>query len=302
MSLFPTGSFVFGIPLRSQTLSEDWNQTSELLRHTIENCLAQTDENVFVVICGHEIPESAQRRFSDCRHVIFIESPLGPPKPGAEPDYLRLDKATKLKQIGVFCGRNWGESGHFMALDADDLVSVDLVAHVRAAAPASGVIFTQGYVWLVNERKLFELDPRNGSESFDQACGSSAAFHFLAADFPDTVEDGMPFAGKQNGYRPFLRIGGHKSWSFTFELIEQAYTTIETFDVIYLRDHGSNLSAVDPHGRVQLSWNKELSGDPRKMTRADVERRDLLRRFGIARFGANAEAAYDGLLGAAPPV
>ena len=280
MATIPDGAFAFGIPLQSPVGCPDWRAVTERVIDTVASCLRQTADNVFVVICGHEFPRDLTARYYGDPRVSYIESPLGPPKPNASVHARILDMALKNKTAAVACGEMWGAHGHFMILDADDVVSDTFVATIRELAPQEGVIVQGGYIWYLQQRILVSLPAENG-ETFDQACGSSAVFFFGRNDFPSDPSDCMPCAGPQNRNRGYNQIGGHKSWEHAFKRQGRSFKFLTSPEVIYTRSHGANNSAINAQGQFHNYGFRASEKGPQIMSAEMIRRQNIPARFHI---------------------
>ena len=130
--------FCFITSLRSPAVSGNWQRVCELFERTAASVFNQTSpEFRFVVVC-HE-PPVLRRKFDERLEFIRVIHTV-PPR-----DYGRMleDKVRKL----LVAMRRVRELGaHFvMPVDADDLVSRQIVAHVLAHPDADGWYVEDGY-------------------------------------------------------------------------------------------------------------------------------------------------------------
>lgn len=225
-------NFFFAIPFISAKISKDFRGSCASLRATLDSCISQIDmENVEIAVCCHEMPPSIIKQFPD---VTFIDAPLGPPRIGAEINELRYDKMSKLKRLAVHAHNAGG--GHFMMLDADDIVSSQLVHSVRLMAPSESVLLNGGYV--ASEPRQVALDMmKDLGIPLWEGCGSCLVAFLAKADLPSSMVD-------SSVYRFFNRLSGHKTYRSDFKSQGRPLLHLDEPMVIYVRDHGSNLTMI----------------------------------------------------------
>ncbi|HWT30519.1 MAG TPA: glycosyltransferase family A protein, partial [Propylenella sp.] len=222
----PGREVVFGISLASQRSVRDWERTTGLLRSTLRSALGQTDPGVRVLVCGHERPTLAE--LADPR-VEFLVSDRPPP---ADPQGFRRDKMQKRRIIALRLRQLGG--GYLVPLDADDLVSNRLAAHVRSHDNRRGYSITEGYVLDWSNRRLAPV-PGAWDTGFDRVCGSSAVL-FLAPD--DLPEENSPAA--EPSY--FELFGEHAYWPVVAEESGRKLEKIPFRGAVYVVNHAENLS------------------------------------------------------------
>ncbi|MFE1598163.1 hypothetical protein [Methylobacterium sp. ID0610] len=229
--------FFFVIPFISAQIARDFRSACAKLRATLEACLSQSDmSDVKIAVCCHEIPPSFREDFPQIK---FIDAPLGPPRVGATINEIRYDKASKLRRLAVHVHDSGG--GHVMMLDADDLVSSKLVAQVRLHAPESSMLFNGGFV--VSEPRRVALNMLEDLKlPLWEGCGSCLAAFFRKDDLPFAMVDFSP-------WKLFNQLQGHKSYKHDFRLAKRELTTTDEPMVIYVKDHGSNLTMIQSNGQ-----------------------------------------------------
>lgn len=220
-----TAPLVFGISLASRQVSSDWARTTELLGHTLRSLLAQSDPRFAVIICGHEQPELAELK--DPR-VRFIASDAKPP---TDPRKYRGDKMRKRRLIGAAMREMGG--GYFFPLDADDLVHVDLVRHVRETDNRRGYWIASGYALDYAGLKLAPVPGVWGAD-YNRVCGSSALIYFN--------EDDLPIDGDNEEELYFNLFQSHAYWPVMAEEYGRKLDPLPFAAGVYVLNHSQNLS------------------------------------------------------------
>jgi hypothetical protein len=216
---------VFGISLASRQVSSDWVRTTELLGHTLDSLLAQSDGRFDVIICGHERPELEALR--DPR-VRFIEADAKPP---TDPRKYRTDKMRKRRLIGAALREMGG--GYFFPLDADDLVHKDVVRHVRETDNKRGYVFLSGYALDYTGKKLAPV-PGVWSSDYNRVCGSSALIYF--------TPDELPVDGDNEDDLYFNLFQSHAYWPVMAEEFGRRMDPLPFAAGVYVLNHSQNLS------------------------------------------------------------
>lgn len=174
-----TGPIVtFGISLKAAATSKNWQRTAEFLIATLASLYRQTDPRFRILVCGHDLPD-LPAGFSD--KLEFIKARWSPPAKTASAKQLNDDKMKKRFLMGQRLRELGG--GHFMQLDADDLVHRDLVGTCLNAATPYGVVITKGYVLDELNRRIAPV-PGAWSVDIDRVCGSTSIVHFGKEDIP----------------------------------------------------------------------------------------------------------------------
>lgn len=167
----------FGIPLISSRSCADWQRVSELLQHTLNSVLRQSDPRYRVMICGHEFPDLPQ--LAD-RRVELIRTRWSPPLPTA------LNKDKHLKRFVMGLRLRSLDGGYFMQLDADDLVHKDIAAAILAPGREHGCVITLGYA-LDYANKAIAPVPGAWPVELDRICGSTAVVYYEPDEIPDEL-------------------------------------------------------------------------------------------------------------------
>ncbi|SPJ24893.1 hypothetical protein [Palleronia abyssalis] len=168
----PAPHVLFCIPVIARSLTADWSVVERCLDRTFGSLIAQTDPAWRAVVCGHEVP----RLPNDPRiRGMAIDRPL--------------DGDDKWAKITAILNDEPEDDAFLFALDADDLLVPQLVAHIRSE-PADGWLITDGW----------SLDARTGAlgrhgaptpdhpkrAPFYKVCGSAGAVRRVKGDLKAT--------------------------------------------------------------------------------------------------------------------
>lgn len=173
------------IPLKSKQVSDNWSITSALLEQTLNSIRKQTNFNVDVVICCHEIPVISNENVDFC-NIIICTLPL--------PILKNVEVVTHYKQIDYILDKTRKiclglqylkkkDVEYYYVLDADDLLHKDLISYVLNEANPNGYIIKNGYEYFVKEKRYI---PKN---HMDKICGSTAIIHRDHVQVPDEIMD-----------------------------------------------------------------------------------------------------------------
>lgn len=260
-----TTPFVFGIPLMARALSPDWETTCRLLSRTILSCFSNPDEQVTVRVACHDLPDldPAVEPYRD--RLIFTQMARAVPALDSGKLERREDKYAKMRAIVVGAGKAGG--GHVFMLDSDDLVSNTIVSHIRSFGKVS-VIFTFGYV---RDDVTGDMYCR---EEFDLFCGSCCAV-FLGPN-EDTGKDLKP-------HRLAKVNMGHHAWRKYIVKFGGEYVESREPHVIYIKNHGVNLSFLTMEGVPDLgkpkSFQRQFNAERRAAAAEHFAQNDITGRF-----------------------
>ncbi|MBP0495946.1 hypothetical protein [Roseomonas indoligenes] len=262
-------AFYFGIPLLSKQVSPNWELTCSLVSRTVESCLLNEDADVRVVIACHEVPELKLSSDNLLEKVTFLQSDTPPPANDASKMERRQDKHRKMGALVEHASKDG--SCHLFVLDADDVVSNSIVSHIRSKGNTS-IIFRVGYVF--NE-KTQEIYLR---ERFDQFCGSACALFFGANGKGGTNLDGDGLSKVPMS---------HKLWQKLIERFGGAWQKSREPHVVYIKNHGSNLSFLGDDGVFDpsrpLRFEAQFSEERIEETAEKVELSEIAKVFPLLR-------------------
>ncbi len=245
--------FAFGIPLRSRQTARDWDRVGRLFEATLNSVLAQSDPDFSVIVACHERP--AATGFADPR-VVTIELPPMPIVSSAEQ---MKDKRLKHMCIAAALRRMGG--GFLMFVDADDLVSNRIVAHVRRHPDPHGYIVDAGYEYDL-ATGLVRTAPR-----FDRLCGSCAVFNYSLPDLPETPHSTAPCR--------FTSFSNHSHWRDIAKAEGRPLAPLPFRAVVFVRNNGENHSVATGN----IGWRRRLLRTVLPSRRPSA---GLCREFGLA--------------------
>ena len=174
--------FVFIIPLKSQTVSKDWNKTCWLFERTLRSVCNQTSTQFSVLVVCHEKPGidfvSPQ--------VQYVQVNFPPPNKDNTTDdkwYFKGDIDKNRKTLmGLYFARNLLPN-YVMVVDADDCVSNKLVKYAEKHPASNGWFFNQGYFYnQIYETLIFKY------RKFNLMCGTSNIINYNLINLPANPE------------------------------------------------------------------------------------------------------------------
>lgn len=157
----------FIIPVKSKTITSDWDYFSRLVNRCIGSICKQTNTNFKVIVSCHEIPETNYKNDS---RVDFIKVDFTPPiLKNDEKDLWkkRQDKGKKIKFAADYA-MGIGAS-YVMTVDSDDCISNRICEFVlkNGNDSISGWYLKKGYLYVEGKAYLY-LNVKN----FNEICGS----------------------------------------------------------------------------------------------------------------------------------
>lgn len=228
----PGDPFMFAIPLRPKAVARDWGRVCHLLASTLDSILNQSDSDFSVVIACHDVPKLSL--LDDPRITILRANTPLPTDPNEQMKDKHMKKRLALAQLHRLGG------GWFMPVDADDLVSNRLVAHVRKLNPRFGMIIDEGW----------EFDCANlglrPAPRFNRLCGSSGIFRFSADELPEQAN--------QTEERLADVFKNHTQWRETAIALNRPLDLIGFRAAIYTTNNEENHSVLVG----AIGWKRRL--------------------------------------------
>lgn len=225
---------VFCAPLMGRAMAEDWAVISSSVTMMINSLIAQTDQNWILLLTSQDrpdrLPEDPRIRF-----LPFTQDVTG------------MDKRSKvIALMEALPDVLIGADGYMHALDADDVLHEDVVAHMRRDNNARGYWHRWGGMIDAKSGTVARCGPRSLryplSRPFLSQCGSSAAIY---VDFrkPRGYDE---FASHfyASGHRNFLRVA--KAHGVTLDAIPFA-------SGLYVMNTGENMR--DKRGLMNLKMD-----------------------------------------------
>jgi hypothetical protein len=231
--------FYFGVPLRSRESSRDWDQVCARFRHTIRSVTRQTSPDFTVLIACHEIPDTNGTYDS---RIEFIRAPFDAP---SSEDYQgqMVDKGRKvhlilsrIKQLGV---------GHYMQVDADDLVSRRIVEFVARKPDIHGWVIRLGYEYRIGS-DFVQLNP-----TINRHCGTTHIVRLQGSDLPEDTSD----ADSPDAPARYVLRRAHHTWASGFAELGRSFRTLPFVGCVYVTGYSDNHSLNRPHQPWRRRWS-----------------------------------------------
>ncbi|HXV24965.1 MAG TPA: glycosyltransferase family A protein, partial [Alphaproteobacteria bacterium] len=174
----PAQTVFFGIPLKARATAKNWDWTVRDINRTLASIYNQTNPNFRILVGCHDVPDLL---IPTDERLEFIQVDSTTPDLNKEPRSNFPDKELKLRRVSNRfreLGGRW-----FMPLDADDLVSSQLVQFVLCNPNPNGFIARHGYIFN-QESWMMALvpQPKIYPASFDRLAGCTI-FRFEEEDF-----------------------------------------------------------------------------------------------------------------------
>ena len=158
----------------------DWDKIEQLFNSTLASIFNQTDPHFRVVVACTERPRLS-KVYDD--RLVFVHAPASPIRSWAD---AIADAGNRRRLAAEAIARAGG--GYVMFVDADDLVSNRIVAHVRTTRNPNGYVAERGFGLNKETGSLAVVPYWEGGGDFSQICGTS----FILLLSPDDVLTGSP--------------------------------------------------------------------------------------------------------------
>ncbi|QXT40508.1 putative rhamnosyl transferase [Gymnodinialimonas ceratoperidinii] len=188
---------VFCAPLMGKHFAEDWAKVSAGVARMVRSLLAQSDPNWTLLLTSQDRPEG----LPDDPRIVFLPF---------EAEVTGMDKRQKVMHLMQELANHLaGRDGYLHALDADDILHPDVVAHIRSDNNGQGYWYKWGGMLDAETGTIARCGPRSlrypTSRPFLSQCGSSAAIYVdFRAPERRAAEQATLFYG--SGHRNFLRV------------------------------------------------------------------------------------------------
>lgn len=250
------------IPLKSRSVSQNWQIVCKTLERTV-NSVRRQDANSFeFVVVGHDMPDFFQKEKIEDNFVKFTEYPA--PNKAKHSGYdlqlkYEFDRCSKIAKGMLHLSKAYNIT-HWFALDADDVLCSDFVKNIESlVSDADCVVLKSGYFYYEN----FGLF--NYTAEFDQYCGSSLVISNLYTDIPKKIDDK---SFKQTVFGKYSHVHAERELSALGLRI--AYPKLPI--ITYVRENRENISEYYTSGIIRkakiylkaLIKMKYLSSDARK--------------------------------------
>ncbi|GEA10522.1 hypothetical protein [Alteromonas sp. KUL49] len=257
------------IPLKSEQVSKSWKLVYESLEKTLVSIGNQGSSKFRVCVVCHEVPPLSIFDSPWCDAVtIDVPAPdIAGKKPSEKQVLFEKDRTAKLE----FGSNRLVEGGctHIFALDADDLIHRDFVSTVEQYQHYQSLVFKYGYLNFQRYKLI------NKTSSFDLYCGSccvvqASLLYMRLSD--STVKDFV------------FRLISHSSYAPTFKKLDISCFVPQSYLVMYMREHGENISAQRADLYQGNSWLKSFSEWlRRRLKRSKRFTTALVRSFAVSR-------------------
>jgi hypothetical protein len=171
--------FVFIVPLRSPETCADWKKVSLLCNQTLKSLIGQTSDRYRILLVCNSPPLN----LIEDEHIIVVQENFAVPTVWEDRfgDIYRKVKRGML-EIRRLQLIQEDSSSFVMRVDADDLVSNQLVSFAEKHPNRDGWYFLTGYVHQIGTNHLF-LRPR-----FTTVSGTSHIFKCGYSDLPESMD------------------------------------------------------------------------------------------------------------------
>lgn len=216
------------IPLKSKTVSKDWQTTCDSLRDTLQSITQQTSKNYSAIVVGHECPAFMTSEF---KHIPFYSIDISPPDRDA-PDFSHksfiIDKNMKITKGMQLL--NKGDISHWYALDSDDLIGKHFVEKTLQLDNNTGAILQGGYL-LYKSRNL-----AIPCQDIHVYCGSTSVISNNFIDIPEqlTLETMQKM--------PWSRYAHMNMEEYFKNELNKPYEIVTEKFIGYVLGHGDNIS------------------------------------------------------------
>lgn len=234
-----TPRFYFGIPLRAKKSARDWDQVCNRFRATIGSISRQTEHDFTVLVACHDAPELDG---IDRANLQFLPAEFTAP---SRDDFRgqMIDKGRKVHLI-LSTIRRLGV-GHYMQVDADDLVNRRIVEFVRGRPDVPGWMIRLGYEYRVGA-DFVQLNP-----AIHRHCGTTHIVSLRADDLPADMSD----ADAPDAPTKYVLRRPHHAWRQGFAASGRSFRSLPFVGCVYVTGYSDNHSFNKPVS----TWRQTLS-------------------------------------------
>lgn len=214
----------FGIPLKSKKVSSNWPRVTELLNSTLRSIFNQTDPDFKVIIACHDLPDVIHADDSRLQ-ILSVDFP---------PPLYRIDqfpdKYRKREVIAAQVRKEGG--GYVMFVDADDLVSKQLVEYVHQDRSPFGYSIEEGWELDYQRRRV------RWAPAFHRLCGTCAIINWHVRDLPE-----VPLDQHTCRFREFVN-NNHPTWASVSAAEGRPLKNLPFRGGMYVINNGENATAI----------------------------------------------------------
>jgi len=227
-------NFFFCIPLMPKANASDWGQVSRVFNQTLRSLDNQTNKSFQVLLAAQDMPELAPDLKLD---VVHLESRWTVEDIASA----KLRDKRRKRTLLLRAVRERG-GGYVMMLDADDLLSNQLVGYVLEDRDPNGYLVETGYAydWKAN---LIAPIPGVWGKGFDNVCGSCSVINFRPDDLPPLPDD--------DGTVDYLskHLNQHSHWKHVMREAGRPLKPLPFPAAVYVLNHDNNLHYSLAHNR-----------------------------------------------------
>ncbi len=217
----------FGIPLRSKSVSHNWEEVCEVFERTLRSAYHQTNPDFKIFVACHDLP-TLRHTYDDRVEFLRADTPF--PTDSYE---MMLDKGWKISMIAAKIREAGG--GYTMLLDSDDMVSNRIAQYCVDHPGTNGFVSLHGYIYnegLSYVKRTFKLY---------RICGSCSIINYSVDDLPDH----MPANFHDDLKDQYIIRRSHREIPNYMASIGRKLKTIPFITTVYVRNTGDNHSMLD---------------------------------------------------------
>lgn len=223
------------IPLKAKAVSKNWKNVEKSLLMTLNSIKNQLNQNFIAFVIGHDKPSFFDDTNKFSNNIIFIHfSKLTPPLTTDDHDknleLFELDRCSKIFEGYKKLLEH--DISHFFPLDADDLLSNDLVSHIKSNEEFDALLIENGFVYYQNKRVLNKIN------NFNTYCGSSMIASIQLINSSQNSANFEEFLFRKIGHVMMKDYLIHHNVN---------YKVPEARLMMYIRDNGDNISRYKKH-------------------------------------------------------
>jgi len=225
--------FYFAVPLISKQACHDWGRVESLLNSTLGSILNSTSQDYKVLIACHDIPNT---QYNDNNKINYLKAEF---PPLMNQNKRMLDKIFKLKMIGLEIQKNEDDC-FVMLMDADDLISNNLVEYINKDGNSYGYYIYKGYELNYSSKRL-RYCPR-----YNRLCGSSIILRVSKYDLPTSLDQ----YEEDNYFNKMISVG-HRYCEPISKSLNRPLKKIPFAGGIYIINNGENHTVLTKNIGIQ---------------------------------------------------
>jgi hypothetical protein len=221
-------SFFFCIPLQPKANANNWERVCTVLNQTLRSIQNQINQEFTVFIAGQDRPNIDDDISININWIAADWSVQN-----ANNEKLRDKRRKRILLLRAVRGAG---GGYVMMLDADDLVSNQLVDYVLKDRNPNGYIIEKGYAYDWGNGFMAPI-PGAWSKTFDSVCGSCSVINFGVEDLP------RPRSAETDEGPPYLaaHLKQHSQWKHVMSDLGRPLAVIPFPAAVYVLNHSNNL-------------------------------------------------------------